>query len=208
MDDMKTIKIGILHLIGMAVIICSLSSCTSLAPPKQKQPVALSWAERKQILEKMDSWQLQGAIAIRAPQNSGSASITWKQAQQNYTLSIFGPFGASAVQISGQPGLVTLQNAQGKQFSAANAEQLLREQTGWNLPVSSLYYWARGLPVPSLPQQSTFDALHRLSQLQQQDWQIAFTQYAVFDGIELPTRIVLVHPQLNIKMVISQWGKA
>lgn len=182
-----------------------LASCATLPPPSS-QPLQLSWAEREQRLGQMERWKLQGAIAIHTPRESGSASLTWQQQAQNYSISLFGPLGSNSVQILGRPGAVSLEDAQGKTFYAQNPEQLLYDQTGWKLPLSNLYYWARGLPVPQLPAQTEFDSFHRLSHLNQQNWQIWFKQYAVFSQNELPTKIVLTHPQLNIKIVIYQWG--
>jgi len=182
-----------------------LTGCATMPPPSGK-PLKLSWAERAQHLKQMDNWKLQGAIAVHTPSDSGSASLTWQQNAQTYTISLFGPLGSNAVQINGKPGLVTLQTSEGKQVSAHDPEQLLYSQLGWKLPVSNLYYWARGLPVPSLPAQQEFDQYNRLTRITQQNWQVSFKQYAVFNHNELPTKIVLIHPQLNIKLVIYQWG--
>lgn len=193
-----------IKLLGL-VFFVFLTACSTLAPPSGK-PLAQSWKERQQALEQMNSWKLQGAIAVRSASDGGSASLNWQQSGQTYTISLFGPLGANAVQIYGRPGLVRLQTTEGKEFYAPDAEQLLYKQLGWKLPVSNLYYWARGLPVPSLPAQQEFDQYHRLTRLTQQNWQLWFKQYAVFNQRELPTKIVLTHPQLNIKIVIYQWG--
>jgi outer membrane lipoprotein LolB len=182
-----------------------LTSCATLPPPSS-EPLKLSWEERKQALQKIDTWKLRGAIAIHTPGESGSASLNWQQKAQTYTISLFGPLGTNAVQINGQPGLVTLRNSQGQEFQATSPEQLLYNQLGWRLPVSHLYYWTRGLPVPSLPAQKAFDPYNRLSRLTQANWQVWFKQYGVFNQQELPTKIVLTHPQLNIKLIIYQWG--
>jgi len=192
--------IKILHL----VLFLFLSACSTLTPPSSK-PLDLSWKERQQALEQFKSWQLQGVIAVQTPSDNGSANLTWKQNAQTYTISLFGPLGSNAVQIQGKPGLVILQTAQGQSSHAANPEQLLYNQLGWKLPVSHLYYWARGLPVPTLPAEQAFDNHHRLIKLTQQNWQLWFKQYAVFHQKELPTKIILRHPQLNIKIVIYQW---
>lgn len=209
MEFLKNIRSHIIkHLIASLSLttLLILCSCTVMTPPTSKKPLALSWTERKQQLEQLHSWDIQGAIAIHSSTDSGSATIHWQQTQQNYALALLGPLGSNAVQIYGKPGLVTLQTAQGKQSSASNPEQLLYSQVGWKLPVSSLHYWIRGLPVPGEPAQSRFDSYHRLNTLSQQQWEIHFNQYSVFHGLELPTRIVLVHPQLNIKIVIYRWG--
>ncbi len=181
-----------------------LSACGTLAPPSSK-PLAMSWALRRHALQEMSHWQLQGAIAVHTPRDGGSANLNWQQTGQTYTLSLYGPLGSNAVQVSGKPGFVTLQTAHGQQFSANSSEQLLYRQLGWKLPVSNLYYWARGLPAPNMPAKQEFDAYHRLVRLNQGNWQLWFKQYGVFNQRELPTKIVLTHPQLNIKIVIYQW---
>ncbi len=181
-----------------------LSAC-SMLPPPSSPPVKLSWKSRQQALEQLNSWQLRGLIAVHTPGDSGTANLIWQQHAQNYSLSLFGPLGAGAVQIQGNPTGVVLQTATGQSFYAANPEQLLYRQLGWKLPVSNLYYWIRGLPVPKLPAKREFDAYHRLIRLTQANWQLQFKQYALFHQRELPTKLVLSHPQLNIKLVIYQW---
>lgn len=185
-------------------VLITLVSCSSMPPATQ--PLDVSWKQRQTMLKNMQTWSLQGQMAVHTPGESGSASIDWKQSAQQYLISLMGPMGSYAIRITGKPGLVTLQNAQGLTFTASNPEQLLYNQMGWQLPVSSLVYWTRGLPVPTLPSQSQFDAHHRLTQLTQQDWQISFKQYTVFGQLELPTKIVMIHPQMNIKMVIYRWN--
>lgn len=183
-----------------------LTACSSMGPAPSSPPLAQSWKQRQLSLKQMTHWKLKGAVAVHTPEDGGSASLDWQQNNQTYTISLFGPFGANAVQISGKPGWVTLQTSEGKEFSARNPEELLYAQLGWKLPVSHLFYWTRGLPVPSLEARSEFDEYHRLVRLRQQNWEIWFKQYAVFNQRELPTKIVLKHPQLNIKLVIYQWG--
>lgn len=167
----------------------------------------ISWSDREQKLKQLNHWDLEGKVAARSATDGGTLSFNWKQNGQNYALSLFGPLGSNTLQIQGQPGQVTLQTPEGKQFSASSAEQLLYKQIGWNLPISFLHYWVRGIPVPGLAAQSDFDAYHRLSKLRQDGWDVWFKQYAVFNGLELPTHILLLHPQLNIKIVIYRWGR-
>ena len=187
------------------LVFLALSACSTFTPRTSK-PLAQSWQDRQENLRHMANWKIEGAIAVRTPKDAGSANLTWQQNKQKYSIALFGPLGANAVQIHGQPGSVTLEDAQGQHMHASDPEQLLYKQLGWRLPVSNLYYWTRGLPVPSLPAQKEFDQYHRLTRLTQDDWQLWYKQYAVFNQRELPTKIVLTHPQLNIKIVIYEWG--
>lgn len=201
---MKTIKHIIFPIFILIALAAQLTSC-ALLPPPQTKATLVSAEKRAQQLSRLNNWNIQGVIAVQSQQDSGSASLHWQQHQKTYSLSLFGPFGAGAVQIYGKPGLITLQNANGQTFQAASAEALLFQQTGWKLPVSSLHYWIRGLPVPGTPADSTFDQYHRLTQLSQNQWHIFFRRYAAFNGLDLPTKIELIHPELKVKLVIYHW---
>jgi len=182
-----------------------LSGCATHAPVSLTQTTPPSWTKRQHQLQALDHWDIQGAIAVHAPNDSGSATFYWQQAQQNYRLSLFGPFGAQAIEIQGSPGQVVLKTAQGAQNYANNPEELLYQQTGWNLPISALHYWIRGLPLPGIQAERYFDTQNRLVILRQKQWEIHFDQYTFSNGFELPKRIVLLHTPFHIKIVISQW---
>jgi outer membrane lipoprotein LolB len=203
MNDMKTIKGIFLYFLLIASLLAALTSCTTFSPASP--PLKMSWKERQLKLKRLNTWNIQGVIAIHATSNSGSATLNWQQTHQNYVLALFGPLGMGSIQIQGQPGNVLLRNAQGQEYRARSPEQLLHDQTGWDLPISSLYYWVRGLPAPGPVSKYEFDAYHRIAKLTQQNWQIYFRQYGRFHQNELPTKIELVHPGLKIKLVIYEW---
>ncbi|HVY53363.1 MAG TPA: lipoprotein insertase outer membrane protein LolB, partial [Gammaproteobacteria bacterium] len=124
---MKTIKTVILS----AILSTLLISCTITPPPSaiQTNPEV-----RYRQLISLKTWNIQGVIALNSARDSGSANLHWQQNGQTFNLSLFGPFGANAIQIFGSSAKVTLVNSNGQTFHAKNAEQLLYEQTGWQLP--------------------------------------------------------------------------
>ena len=183
-----------------------LTSCATFQP--QTAPAVdrdMTWAERSQTLSSIENWNLNALIAIRSSKDNGSATLNWQQTKRNYTISLFGPLGSNAVKLSGMPGKVLLETADGKKISATNPESLLATQTGWRLPVSNLYYWIRGLPAPNKPALKQFDAYHHLMSLHQQGWTIRYLHYVSFDRIDVPSKIYLDNPQLNVKIIINQW---
>ena len=119
-----------------------------------------------------------------------------------------GPLGASAMKLSGTEGQVSLQMSDGKVYRSSSPEQLLKAQWGFNLPVSSMNYWIRGLPVPGIPSSTRFDNAGRLSTLIQQGYRIDYLSYSNFGRWELPERISLVSSSLRVKMVVYQWSVA
>lgn len=187
----------------------ALSGCSTVKEASQPaQNKQTSWDNRQTTLSSIQHWNIEGMIAIRnqANNDSGSANLKWEQNRQNFTMLFYGPMGAGSQKLSGGPGRVVLQMADGKTATASSPEALLASQTGWRLPVSSMYYWVRGLPVPNLPVNKKFDTFNHLTQLSQQGWTIQYLRYTSVNQVDLPTKIVLFNPQMNVKMIISQWN--
>lgn len=185
-----------------------LTSCAHLT----KQPAGPSavttpqtWKEREVALNRIQNWQINGKIGVQTAQDSGSATVTWQQSQSQYTIALYGPLGTHGMKLWGQPGSVTLETSEGKRISDNSPEQLLAKQWGFNLPVSNLRYWVRGLPVPNVPYDSQFDTRNRLSQLTQQGWNVQYLSYTNAGPADLPDRISIISPSLKTKIIIYTW---
>lgn len=186
--------------------LCLLSGCTTLTPPPA-QNQTLAWQQRLKQLQQLSHWTLQGTAGIRTPENAWSASLFWQQTPTNYALHLFGPLGMNRIQLTGSAHQVTLMTPSQPAVTAKNPEILLQQTLGWQLPVNHLQYWIRGIPAPGKPAKYTWDNFHHLTQLEQDNWQINYTEYSNSNGIDLPTRISLHHANLQIKLVIRQWQR-
>ena len=171
----------------------------------QGQGNQAQWREHKQQLSSLDGWQIDGKIGIRAPKDSGSGTLFWLQRQDYYDIRLSGPLGRGAARLTGRPGQVSLEVANQGRYEAPTPEALLEEQMGWKLPVSHLTWWVRGLPAPDSKSRLTLDADSRLSNLEQDDWQIEYLSYAQQNGYWLPERIKLHGSNLDVTLVIKQW---
>ncbi|WP_162096067.1 lipoprotein insertase outer membrane protein LolB [Pseudomonas chlororaphis] len=163
------------------------------------------WREHKQQLVGLDGWQINGKIGIRAPKDSGSGTLFWLQRQDYYDIRLSGPLGRGAARLTGRPGKVALEVANQGRYEAPTPEALLEEQLGWNLPVSHLAWWVRGLPAPDSKSRLTLDGDSRLSNLEQDNWQVEYLSYAQQSGYWLPERIKLHGRDLDVTLVIKEW---
>ena len=184
-----------------------LTSCASIPNSPPAQNTTQKWDTRASTLADIHHWDLQAVVGIqnKIKNENVTANLKWQQVNNTYTIQLFGPLGAGAAKLTGTPGHVTLETSDGKTYKAATPEELLGQQTGWNLPVSNLYYWIRGLPVPNVAATKQFDAYHHLTELEQQGWQIHFMRYTSINQIDVPDKIFLNNPQLNVKIVIKDW---
>lgn len=192
-----------------ALSVWILTACTTMTPSVPVESAKkVTWDSRQTRLRNVQSWQLSGKIAVITNKDSGSATVDWSQHAQNYTISLYGPLGSNGMTLKGGPGHVTMTTSNQAPVSANSAEQLLAKQWGWNLPLSNLRYWVRGLPVPNLEAQSTLDSANRLTTLRQQGFVVQYQSYTRSGDLELPQRISIEGPALKSKIVIYRWNVA
>ncbi len=195
-----------LKIIFTLILSSLLAACVTMPAREIAYNKNLTWSQRQTQLSKIKNWTLQGAVAIRLPKKALSANLNWKQQNQHYTLHLFGPLGIGAVNVTGKPGSFVLKNAQNQTFKAKSPEQLIQQELGWTLPVSSLYFWIRGLPSPKTKSTKQFDRYHHITKLNQNGWQINYLKYTGIHGIDLPSKIFMLNPNLSLKIVISRWA--
>lgn len=193
----------LLWIILYTILITGCAKTTTDYPSKQRP--AYSWQQRQAHLSQINQFSINGKIAIQSKRDSGSASVSWQERAGQYLISLSGPLGSNSMKLSGRVGSVTLQMSNGKTYRAQSAEQLLATQWGYQLPVSNLKYWIRGLPVPGFPASTYFDDENHLADLSQQGFRISYADYKTYHGVDLPTRLVLNSNTLRIKIVIYDW---
>jgi outer membrane lipoprotein LolB len=188
----------------------ALAGCTTTVKTPEQQPAAqtkpVAWESRAQTLSSISNWDLKGLIAIRQNKDAVSANWQWQQqANHNYSISLYGPLGSNSVQLTGSPNHVLLEMSDGKKFSAKSVEALVAQQSGWRLPVSNLYFWIRGLPVPGVAAKKQLDANQRITTMIQQGWRVEYLNYTSVNQIDLPSKMTLTNPDMSVKIVIKHW---
>lgn len=167
---------------------------------------AAAWRGHRATVEPVDSWTLQGKIGVRAPEESGSGTLTWIQQQRDYDIRISGPLGRGATRLQGDGQGVILDMAGQPTLSAPSAEALLEQQTGWRLPVEHLLWWVRGLPAPDSASRLQLDPQSRLARLSQAGWTVEYSRYQEVNGLHLPQRLQLSANDILLTLVITQWN--
>jgi outer membrane lipoprotein LolB len=190
--------------LALAVLVSAfMFGCSTMT---QTQPAPMhTWPERQTLLNGLHAWQIKGKIGIQTTQDSGSANVEWLQNNQQYSLTLSGPLGATQMTLTGSPAGVMLKTAEGKEFHANNPEQLLREQWHWQLPVSYFPYWVKGVPSPASPYQATFDDRHRITLLRQNGWTINYLAYQNTGSLDLPEKLSITSSTVKAKIVIHEW---
>ena len=188
-------------------LILLLAGCAGFGPRESVEGSGNSqdWATHKEQVSEIDGWQISGKVGIRAPRDSGSGTLFWLQRQGYYDIRLSGPLGRGATRLTGRPDAVALEVAGQGRFEADSPEALVQSQLGWQLPVSNLLWWVRGLPAPDSRSRLSLDGQSRLAMLQQDGWDVEYLGYSEENGFALPARIKLSGRDLQITLVIKDW---
>jgi outer membrane lipoprotein LolB len=182
-------------------------------PPVKKPSVVVpqatttaQWKNHQEKMMALNQWQAEGRLAVTQGKKGANASFVWQQTGDHFDVKLFGPFGSGAVYISGNPQWVTLKETNGKIHSAKSPEQLLQSVAGWQVPLTGLHYWMRGIPSPKgQTTQHQIGDHGFLQSLQQDGWQIDYDGYLVDNATVLPSKLNLQNKKLKVKMVIKNW---
>lgn len=181
--------------------------CAIQPPIRPNVDVAVHSAHLKQ-LAKIQSFQLQGRLAVNADGKGYSGSMRWQHQTSADTIDVFTPLGSKIAHIEKTDAQVTLTNAKGERVSAQDAESLTEKTLGWRLPLKGLSDWALGRPTEAPITQQQWDASGKLTLLEQQGWKIEFQEYQDQMGAPLPQKITLRRDNILLKLVVEQWNTA
>ena len=163
------------------------------------------WETRKSVLGDTDEWEFAGRIGVSAGDEGFNGKLWWRQDGVVFRARISGPLGVGTIFINGDRRELTLTDRDGVVTELIDAEVELRERFGWTIPVTSLRYWALGIPDPSSLSEPSFDETGQLSALRQRNWQVTISQYADGGGQSMPRRLTAINDDIKVRLVIDNW---
>lgn len=134
-------------------------------------------------------------------ENSGGR-LSWTHENRMDRMLLANPLGIGLAEIESAPGHASLRTGDGKNYSAAEPDQLLAEVTGQPLPVSHLPAWLLGRPHGAGTVEH--DAWSRPSRLREAGWQIDYL-YADDAPDALPTRLTAIGDNIELRLRIENW---
>ncbi|MFT4255816.1 MAG: lipoprotein insertase outer membrane protein LolB [Pseudoxanthomonas sp.] len=190
-----------------------LSACATQTRKPVPPPVDAAAAEQQQLaretlLRQRPQWSLSGRVALSRGNNGGSGRIEWRQDGDNTQVSLSAPITRQSWQLTADARGARLDGLEGGTRTGADAAILLRETTGWEIPVEALSDWLRGLRAPHpAPEAATYDEQGRLSRLQQDGWTIDYRWSATATVPALPTRIDAAKGDAKVKLLVDAWAQ-
>ncbi len=191
---MRTSPIKLPVLVWLSLLV--VSACTSIAPPADTNS---NWNKQRRALQNLDTWEMRGRVDVRYNDESNTPRIRWAQQPDHYNIRLWGTLNAGNTLITGVPGLVTLEQGNDV-LTAASAEDLILQQLGYELPVSYLEYWVKGIPSPASGFELEFNELNQLESLRQDGWTISYPDIRQYGELTLPRRVDVTRPKNDIRL--------
>ena len=160
---------------------------------------------RQTQLTAVNDWQLVGSFSLRQAQQSIVANYQWQQRDSRYDLHINSALNLFSIKIVGEPGQVNLWRSATNRVEASSPETLMQQELGWQLPLSKLQYWIRGLPAPG-SYEAHYDQWGHIEVLEQDGWIIHYAHYVSYGSNDLPTLLRLEDGNWSAKILVKRWG--
>lgn len=167
----------------------------------------------------LQHWSIQGKMGIRTEETAHSIQLWWNQQGEDFQLQLTGPFGAGSAKIEGSKAFLTLKTGKDT-FLETTPEALFQRLFGWQVPISHVFWWVKGSPVPDIPTtQVTWNEHNQLVSLSQAHWQVQFSKYQPIDMTqtkkesssasqnikELPHKITIEKEDKKLTILIHTW---
>jgi outer membrane lipoprotein LolB len=160
---------------------------------------------RKSVLESIDRWEFSGRIGVSAGEEGFNGKIRWWQEGDDFRATVSGPLGVGTVKIEGQGRRITLTDKKGEVTELQDAEIDLRLRYGWTIPVSSLQFWALGIPDPLVPAEVRMGDDGLIAEMQQGNWHVIIGEYREGGGQQMPRRLSASNADAKVRLVIDNW---
>ncbi|GGY79862.1 outer-membrane lipoprotein LolB [Cellvibrio zantedeschiae] len=197
-----------LLLLRLLFISLLLSGCAHKLP---KAPlISEDWPKHQAQVEALGKWQATGKLGVKVPNDGGSMTLRWQQQPNDFAIDFTGPFGQNILGIAGKAGEVTLSEPGKAPITAKTAEELIRRNTGWTIPVAQLTFWVRGLPAPTAKiTHFAPNAQGLIGELEQLGWKVTYGEYlsvnAGTETLAMPGRITAEFKDMRLTLVIREW---
>jgi outer membrane lipoprotein LolB len=189
---------------------CATTSTRS-PPPLTGDALAEKINERRAWLSQIEQWSFSGRAAIRNGKQGGSGRIEWTQYDvRRYRVALSAPVTRQSWTLEGDlhSEAGRLEGLEGGPREGEFAEELLREATGWEVPLQQIGHWVRGAPAPTYPVESVeYDEQGRLARLDQAGWIVRYTQWRPGPSgqPDLPVQIEAESGDARVRLAIDEW---
>lgn len=196
--------------IAVVFLLLALAGCAvSPKPEPELSPNATdiaTWQARNAELLLQDQWVAHFSLIGVNDKQKFKTRVIWTQNQEQYQIKLKDFIGRTVAIIDGSLHGVEVKTSKGQHFEGSNANELVENLFGIEIPVQGMQYWLRAIPLPN----QEYDLLavndQGLAQhMTQSGWQLNYDDYNQYKLAELPDNTVMQYEQLMLTVKVSRW---
>ena len=198
---------------GGMLALALLAGCAAAPVRQAPEVVSADQAQARQqarqaSLQALPDWSMQGRVALSVGDRGGSGRLDWRQQGDAFEVSLAAPVTRQSWRLAGTHLGATLEGLEGGPRAGRDADVLLREATGWPIPVQAMAWWVRGLASPDAVLE--FGADGRPRRLYAQGWTVDYQEWlpASEPWPEMPRRLQAVRGDARVRVVVDGWEPA
>jgi len=190
--------------IFLFLMIALLAGCTNTP---NSTPNNISWQTHLQQLQDLDTWSFRGKVAIITPEDRHSLNIYWQQINDEFHITLTTFIGGTVLELNKTAQFTEIIDNKGQHYYGEDTELLIKELSGFVIPVHALQQWIKGNPDQANYQLNIDNLVASLAGIDYKNipWTINYNNYGYQQGISLPHKLDLKHEGIRLKFSISQW---
>jgi len=198
-------RVRCMRSLAILIILGSLAAC---APVRVRETSATSAGQdaREAALAPRTHWQIEAHISVSEGRDGGSGDLVWQQDGENYTFTVRAPVTGKTWKLSGNAHQAQLEGVDPQPVRDADPQRLLRERLGWDVPLSALESWVRGLRAPGPHADVQYDAQGLPAVLVQDGWKIEYRGWFDDSQPPMPRKLFADRGGARVRMAIEHWS--
>ena len=160
---------------------------------------------REHALAQADHWTVRGRLGVVSANDGGSGSFTWTQDGDRYEFVLRGPLSGKSFRLSGGVDGALLEGVDGGPLRGADAQTLLRDALGWDVPLRDLRAWVLGLRADGGPAELSFGSNRLPALLRQDGWVVDYRQWDTSRTPPLPLKVFAERAPYKVRLSIDAW---
>lgn len=167
-----------------------------------------TWQQHLEKVKRITSYHSKGIIGYISPKQRFSTAFDWQYHHpQKYTLELSSTLSSAKLTFQMHAQGLTISDEKGRQRSAQDAQTLLQEIIGMDIPLTQLATWLKG--EPNERQDYNVGTNHLLANfsyaMNGQHWTIDYLNYHHTGALPLPRDILLKNNQQTLKIRVNEW---
>jgi len=191
----------------LLALIFALAACVS-APVRRAPDAALLQAQslREAALAAHPDWGLSGRIAISDGKDGGSGRIDWQQHGPDYDIRLSAPVTRQSWRLVKEGDRIRLEGLKGGTLEGTDAQALLYQALGWQVPIDALAAWARGARASNKDAQLQFGADGLPAVLVEDDWSVEYRSWDTNGDAPRPSKVFAAQGKATVRLVVDRWN--